>query len=231
MKNKDKSKNRIDKQSDSLQENAQNKTGKVEPKKDRKTEEKQNKVKIEQLTNELTLSLEKVNRLNQEIELWRKKYEDYGKQMQEKFTKKINEVIQISKNELSKEKERVAHEIESKIDIKIGNIFTDIVDNVLNISRKVLTLPDHASKELQNYAKGFEMLITTLERILMNYGLTIVYPKVNEAFNPTIHHAISKVYNKHVSAAGVISEIITPQYCLHGKTISYAKVRVATSQK
>ena len=75
------------------------------------------------------------------------------------------------------------------------------------------------------------MLIDNLMKVMENKGLSIIYPKVNDPFDPKIHNAISIVNQPDAPEEGVIIEVLTPQYKLNEKIISYSKVKVAIKGK
>ncbi len=180
---------------------------------------------------DLEQTSQKIQQLNEEIQQWRIKYEKFAHQLESDFLDKLNKIDASMKKNLNAEKERIHNETQIKIHNEIANIFKNIAEQVLNTSQSALVLPEQASNETRNYARGFQMLIDNLMKVMENKGLSIIYPKVNDPFDPKIHNAISIVNQPDAPEEGVIIEVLTPQYKLNEKIISYSKVKVAIKGK
>ena len=102
----------------------------------------------------------------------------------------------------------------------------DLLENILipikNIKTALNVGKRQESKELKNYLVGFEMLVSQLESILFDIGLTLIEPKIGEKFNPKFHNAMSSESNKKYKDK--IVKIKEHGYILHDRVLIPANV-------
>lgn len=91
-----------------------------------------------------------------------------------------------------------------------------------NFDRAFMHIPDDAQK--QEWVKGILGIRQQLQSLLQGIGLEQV--KVDGAFNPELHEAVSHEKREGV-ASDTIIEVVEPGYALHGRLVRPAKVKVA----
>lgn len=133
------------------------------------------------------------------------------------FEKKAQEKLNEFKNSLSQKLEEDKAEIK-----KYGSqkLLESIIEPLLNIK---LAVKVGAAQEgaVQNYVRGFEMLLAQLDSEFESFGIVVINPQVGEEFNPSLHYAIS---TKEGSEHNKIAEVKKVGYKLHDRVIKPATV-------
>ena len=79
----------------------------------------------------------------------------------------------------------------------------------------------------KNWRTGIEYIYAKLSGILKQYGLTEI-SSAGENFDPLKHHALELVKTTDEKSVNRVLEVVQKGYCLHGRVIRPAQVRVGT---
>ncbi len=102
-------------------------------------------------------------------------------------------------------------------------LIVDVLGVLDNFERALEMKP--TPENLSNYVKGVEMTQTELRNVLQKFGVTEV-PSKGEAFNPSIHEALSSEETAEFKP-GYISRVFKKPYKLHDKVVRPGQVVVA----
>lgn len=81
------------------------------------------------------------------------------------------------------------------------------------------------NSEVKNYTTGFANLVTNLENVFKDFGISKILPHVNDDYNPELHFAVETVKSS-IDNNDKIEKVIAPGFILHDRTIIPAKVIV-----
>lgn len=81
-----------------------------------------------------------------------------------------------------------------------------------------------ADERESSWLKGIEHIQTNLMKVLEEHGIEVI-KTVGEVFNPELHEAIEEV-EVDGGVSGQIAEEVATGFCLNGKVIQCAKVKV-----
>lgn len=79
------------------------------------------------------------------------------------------------------------------------------------------------SDEAKNYQQGFQYIYNQIQNALVEEGVSEILPKVGEAFDPTLMHAVDVEEGETENA---VAKVYSKGYKLHDRLIRPAMVRV-----
>lgn len=77
-----------------------------------------------------------------------------------------------------------------------------------------------------NWIKGVEHIVWQIDQKLSELGITRIYPKKNDSFDPNYHEALQAEQVKGIKP-GKVLELTRPGYRIKGKVIRPAQVKVS----
>ena len=80
-------------------------------------------------------------------------------------------------------------------------------------------------KATQEWRTGVEYIYSQLKKILEGHGLHQLH-SIGEHFNPMVHESVGLIPTDDASKDGVIVEVVSSGYSLHGKVVRAPRVRV-----
>ncbi|NGX56393.1 MAG: Protein GrpE [Candidatus Anoxychlamydiales bacterium] len=174
------------------------------PKSDKKNKE-------EEIKQEPTKTIENEKNEDEAINADAKYFE-----MENKYFRVLAD-LENTRKRLQKEKqETVTFAIENTI-----SEFLNIFDNFENALKFAKT----SSKEVENWAKGFEMILTQFRDILHSHGIVAFHSKGN-IFDPHFHEAMEIIETNDYPDGSIIEEL-AKGYKSANRTIRAARVKVA----
>lgn len=189
-------------------------------------EQEQNKIEKEELNN--CECIEKEQHLKEQKQSGKENEElnDRDKWMQEaiEFKNKYLQLLADSQNarkRLFKEKEELRSYIMQDLLLE----FLVPIDHMEN----ALQFTGQAAKEVQMWAKGFEMILTQLKDVLSNKGVRVM-ETVGKSFDPYLHEAIEMLETTEF-APGIIVEESMRGYLIGNRVLRPARVKVAKKPK
>ncbi len=134
----------------------------------------------------------------------------------DKYLRALAEQENMRKRIQKEKTEMVAFGIENAISEFLGAI-----DNFEN----ALRFAENGSKEVKNWAVGFEMILSQFKEVLLNHGIVSFHSEGN-TFNPDCHEAVEIVETiEHPD--GMIMHEFSKGYKSSTRTIRPARVKVA----
>ena len=100
---------------------------------------------------------------------------------------------------------------------------------ILDNFEKALHFSKEASEEVNNWALGFQMLLSQMKDILLNAGIVSFHSKGN-MFDPFFHEAV-EIMETDDYPDGTILEEFSKGYKSSNRTLKHAKVKVAKPKK
>jgi len=159
--------------------------------------------------NTMTISTEEYQRLQRELAEHKDKY------------LRVLAEMENTRKRLIKEREEYAQQA-------IADVIHEFL-KPLDHMEKALHFADKMSTDVQNWAKGFQMILTQFKDVLVAHGVTAVEAH-GESFDPHIHEAIEMEETEH-HEPGTIVEEFTRGYKLGNRTIRPARVKVAKKKQ
>lgn len=86
------------------------------------------------------------------------------------------------------------------------------------------------TKEMENYQTGFQYVAKMMLDALSNEGITSIVPKVNDKFDPKLHHAIESIETEDENLFDNIAEVQLNGYLLLDRLLRPANVVVYTKK-
>lgn len=106
---------------------------------------------------------------------------------------------------------------------KLGELVVPDID----LFKKVLATSEKtASTEVQNYLKGFEMIVNKFDYSLDQVGIKELKIVVGSEFNPRTMEALEQVEATNVESGQVV-EVISNPYMIYDEVLIHGKVKVA----
>lgn len=142
------------------------------------------------------------------------------KALEEKATLEVRETTKRNKLELE---ERFEGE---KAELKLygaQKFFSDFLGHFITFEQVVQSGLGSDNSLLQNYVKGFEMIITNMLLSLTESGIKRIEPKVGEVFDAAVHSAESVVADQ-TKQPGEIVAVKSHGYALHSRLLIPAVV-------
>ncbi|MCD6253756.1 MAG: nucleotide exchange factor GrpE [Thermotogae bacterium] len=156
--------------------------------------------------------IDQLKREKEELVQRVKELEEYAKHLKARFD---NYVLQAQKD-----RERI---------LKTSNeyLITRILPVLENFERALV----HAENaKLDTMLKGVQMIYNQLKRILEGEGLSEIFPRVGDEFDPYYHEAVESVETQDYKEHSIV-EILEKGYKLNAKVLKPAKVKVAVAPK
>ncbi len=82
-----------------------------------------------------------------------------------------------------------------------------------------------------NWRMGVQHIYMQFRGVLEKHGVSLIEPKVGEAFDPKNHQSIGTVIVAMQEQDHTVAEILQKGYALHGKIVEAAKVKVGEFNK
>ena len=154
---------------------------------------------------------------------------------EEKLIKKVN----ILKNELELEKEKVLRtqadmfNYRKRKDEEVANLFKYANENLIltllpivdNFERAIKLDDDNLEDELSKFLEGFKMIYCHLIKVLESFGVKAIDGN-NKPFDATYHQAVMTEPKEGVEP-GMVLEVLQKGYLLKDKVIRPAMVKVS----
>lgn len=138
----------------------------------------------------------------------------------EKYLRLLAELDNTRKRMQKEKQETVRFAIENAI-----GEFLPIMENFEN----ALGFAKNSSKEVQNWASGFQMILSQFRDILHNHGVVAFHSEGN-LFDPYCHEAV-EVEETEDQPDGMIIKEFSKGYKSHSRTIRPARVKVCKTPK
>ncbi|MGZ9432457.1 nucleotide exchange factor GrpE [Mycoplasma sp. 613B] len=146
----------------------------------------------------------------------------------EELKQKAIELQQKAKEEIQKHKD----ETSSKYELELTNIkkygiqkfFESFLIPLKNFELAIKAGEKQDNSAVQNYVKGFSMLLKQIELIFADFGITKIEPSVGENYNPEIHEVFELESNQQLKDK--IISVKSNGYKLYDRVIKPASVVV-----
>ncbi|MGL4342966.1 MAG: nucleotide exchange factor GrpE [Metamycoplasmataceae bacterium] len=177
-----------------------------------------------------TKEIKIINKLNEELAKENKVLKDKINEMEKLFLEKAKELEIKSQAKIDNikllEREKTQSEIDNIKKYSLQKIIEDIISPLNNLENAISFGVNKGSQEIMAYAKGFSLLVSQIFSILENYGVKEIVPKINEEFNPKLHHIIEINSDKNIKSNHII-EIKDKGFILNDRVIKPALVIVS----
>jgi molecular chaperone GrpE len=121
-------------------------------------------------------------------------------------------------------RKRMQKEKQDMLRFGIENVVADFIPAIDNFEN-ALKFAANASPEVQNWAKGFEMMLGQLKEVLTSNGITS-FSSVGTMFDPELHEAV-ETEETNEQPDGTIVHEFTKGYKSDTRTLRAARVKVA----
>jgi molecular chaperone GrpE len=122
------------------------------------------------------------------------------------------------------ESKRIARQAEQDRRYAVEQIVKDLVPLAEGLESALAAAGDSA--EVRPLREGVALVTKQLEQMLGRYGIEIIRPSGEDAFDPSAHEAILMV-DREDAAPNSVAEVIRPGFKLHGRVVRPAQVTVA----
>lgn len=121
-------------------------------------------------------------------------------------------------------RKRIQKEKHEMVSFGIENAISEFLSAIDNFEN-ALRFAENGSKEVKNWAIGFEMILSQFKEVLHNHGIVSFHSEGN-TFNPQFHDAVEIVETTE-QPDGTIMHEFTKGYKSSTRTIRPARVKVA----
>lgn len=121
-------------------------------------------------------------------------------------------------------RKRMQKEKQEMISFGIENAISEFLPSIDNFEN-ALRFAASSSKEIQNWATGFEMILSQFKEVLHNHGITSFHSEGN-TFDPQFHEAVEVVETTEEKEGTILHEF-TKGYKSAHRVIRPARVKVA----
>lgn len=104
------------------------------------------------------------------------------------------------------------------------SLITELLPIIDNFERALNV--KNVSNDVQNFLKGFEMMINDLKTTLKNEGVTEIIVKEKDLFDGHLHHAIEQISSDSHQPNEII-KVLQKGYYLHDRVLRVATVQIA----
>ncbi|MDP1574459.1 MAG: nucleotide exchange factor GrpE [Coxiellaceae bacterium] len=127
--------------------------------------------------------------------------------------------------ELENMRRRMEQEVSKARKFGVERLVSDLVPvaESLSLGLDGMTSEDPAVKLLR---QGSELTLDMLHKLLEKNGVVVINPQPGDAFDPSLHEAMSMVPNPDAKSNTVL-QVLQKGYALHGRVIRAAMVIVA----
>ena len=126
--------------------------------------------------------------------------------------------------EMDNTRKRMQKEKQEAIRFAIENALEDFLNPIDNLE-KALNSTKHMSKEVLNWAQGFQMIAQQCKDVLEKHGI-IAFSSDGNMFDPNLHYAIETKETEETPEGTILQEFIKG-YKSSSRTIRPAHVKVA----
>lgn len=151
---------------------------------------------------------------------FKKPQETKEEDFKEKYFRLLAEMENTRKRMQKEKQETLRFAIENAIGEFLPAL--DNFENALQFAKKT-------SEEVQNWASGFQMILSQIKDVLHNHGI-VAYHSEGNTFDPNYHEAV-EISETDEHPDGTILEEYSKGYKSTSRTIRPARVRVARSKK
>jgi molecular chaperone GrpE len=127
--------------------------------------------------------------------------------------------------ELENTRKRMQKEKQQSVRFAIENAISEFLPIMDNFENALTFAKDNTSKEVQNWASGFQMILTQFQDLLHNHGIVAFHSEGNQ-YDPHSHEAVEIVETEE-HTEGLILKEFAKGYKSQQRTIRPAKVKVA----
>lgn len=126
--------------------------------------------------------------------------------------------------DIENSRRRFQRDMESSIKFANDSLVEDLLPVVDSLLRG-LASTDIEDPHVKNLREGLSLTLSLLDKTLEKYGVSVIEPKVGDAFNPQLHEALA-VQTHATLKANTVLEVIERGYQLHGRVLRAARVLV-----
>lgn len=127
--------------------------------------------------------------------------------------------------ELENTRKRMQKEKQQSVRFAIENAISEFLPIMDNFENALTFAKDNTSKEVQNWASGFQMILTQFQDLLHNHGIVAFHSEGNQ-YDPHSHEAV-EIMETEEHSEGIILKEFAKGYKSQQRTIRPAKVKVA----
>ncbi|UVD81611.1 nucleotide exchange factor GrpE [Mycoplasma iguanae] len=201
-----------------------------ECKKSKKVEHKKNKVTAEQKIKDLESLLKKEQEKNMNLLLDNAKLQAEIIKNNEDFTEKAKRLASKAQEELNKLKAENYNKMEAEVaEIKKYSLQKFLENFLIPLNNLNLAIQAGNNQEnvaVNNYVRGFEMIVSQMENILESFGLSKIIPQIGDKYDPEIHEIFELVQDSGKETETIL-KVQSIGYKLHDRVIKPANVLVA----
>lgn len=121
-------------------------------------------------------------------------------------------------------RKRIQKEKHEMLSFGIENAISEFL-GAIDSFENALRFAENGSKEVKNWATGFEMILAQFKEVLHNHGIVSFHSKGN-TFDPQFHEAVEIVETDEFPEGAIMHEF-TKGYKSSNRTIRPARVKVA----
>ena len=125
-------------------------------------------------------------------------------------------------------RKRFEREKEDAQRFAVSRFSKDLLSVADNFERSLQTLPVNQSPEWKHFVVGIEMVVTGLQKVFGDYGVTKLESH-GLPFDPNTHQAVSEEETNDV-VPGSIVRVLQDAYMIHGRLLRPAMVIVAKAK-
>lgn len=151
-----------------------------------------------------------------EVKTHQQKAEQELEEYRDKYLRLLAEMDNTRKRMQKEKQEAIRFAVESALEDFLKPI--DNLENALNST-------EHMSKEVLNWAQGFQMIAHQFKEALSQHGIT-AFNSDGDMFDPNLHYAIETKETEETSEGTILQEFIKG-YKSSNRTIRPAHVKVA----
>jgi len=127
--------------------------------------------------------------------------------------------------ELENTRKRMQKEKQQSVRFAIENAISEFLPIMDNFENALTFAKQNTSTEVQNWASGFQMILTQFKDLLHNHGVVAFHSEGNQ-FDPHCHEAV-EIIETDEHPEGVIIQEFAKGYKSQHRTIRPAKVKVS----
>jgi len=130
--------------------------------------------------------------------------------------------------EIDNTRKRMQKEKQEMIRFAVDSVLSDLLAPIDNLE-SALQFAEQMSPEVQNWAKGFQMILGQFKEVLSEQGVT-PFASEGELFDPIRHYAIETEETNDVAEGTILQEFVKG-YASKERVLRPARVKVAMPTK
>jgi molecular chaperone GrpE len=126
--------------------------------------------------------------------------------------------------EMDNTRKRMQKEKQEAIRLAVEDALEDFLNPIDNLEN-ALSSTKHMSKEVLDWAQGFQMIAKQCKEVLKKHGIT-AFSSDGNMFDPNLHYALETEETEEIPEGTILQEL-TKGYKTNNRTIRPAQVKVA----